>query len=85
MTAQDLATRYEPNPFQALAHAIILQAVNDYRHALDRLKRNPLSVEANNEATLIEKFLRSERYKIFTSVSGDYLIHKLRKEKGFKS
>lgn len=55
-----------------LANAIVTQAANDYRDALNR----------NHPRRLleIEKFFRSKWYRILTKVDGEYLIEKLKKE-----
>ena len=68
------------NPYEKLANAIILQAVSDYRAALKKVKKNPKNHDAIDEALQIEKFFRSEWYQVLTSVDGEYLIDRLRKE-----
>lgn len=68
------------NPYENLANAIILQAVNDYRVALKKVKRNPDNKDAIQEALNIEKFFRSSWYEALTSVDGDFLIRKIRAE-----
>ena len=68
------------NLYEKLANAIILQAVSDYRAALKKVKKNPKNRDAIVEALQIEKFFRSEWYQVLTSVDGEYLIDRLRKE-----
>lgn len=68
------------NPYEKLSNAIILQAVSDYRAALRKVKKNPNNRDAIDEALQIEKFFRSEWYQVLTSVDGEYLIDRLRKE-----
>ena len=68
------------NPYEKLANAIILQAVSDYRATLKKVKKNPQNCDAIDEALQIEKFFRSEWYQVLTSVDGEYLIDRLRKE-----
>ena len=68
------------NPYEKLANAIILQAVSDYRAVLKKVKKNPKNRDAIDEALQIEKFFRSEWYQVLTSVDGEYLIDRLRKE-----
>ena len=70
----------EMDPHEALANAIILQAVKDYRMALKRVKKNPRNKEAISEALALEKFFRSSWYSTLTSVDGDFLIQKLQEE-----
>ncbi len=68
------------NPYEALANAIVLQAVNDYRDALRKVKKNPNNRDALDEALQIERFFKSGWYQVLTSVDGEYLINRLRKE-----
>ena len=68
------------NPYEKLANAIVLQAVSDYRAALKKVKKNPKNREAIEGALQLEKFFRSEWYQVLTSVDGEYLIDRLRKE-----
>lgn len=66
--------------YEKLANAIILQAVHDYRAALKRLKKHPNKRDIINEVLKIEKFFKSQWYQSLTSVDGEYLINRLRKE-----
>lgn len=72
--------RLSENPYEALANAIVLQAVNDYRAALKKVKKNPNNRTALDEALQIERFFRSQWYQVLTSVDGEYLIDRLRKD-----
>lgn len=65
-------------PYQALANAIILQAVTDYRNAL--LGYGCACKKAESVKLECENFFRSEYFSYLTKVSGKYLIEKLRKE-----
>ena len=58
------------DPYQALANAIIEQAVKDYR----------MTDDPDDQAEL-EKFFRSEWYGVLTSLDAELLISQLRKEK----
>lgn len=64
-----------------LANAIILQAVKDYRGAQKRFKGNPhdRDVQVIKE---IDRFFRSEWFKILTNVDGERLIRSLQEEVG---
>ena len=68
----------EEDPYERLANAIILSAVADYRAALKKVKCNPKSKSAIDEALQIEKFFRSSWYQQLTSV--EFLIRKLQDE-----
>ena len=67
-------------PYERLANAIILQAASDYRRDLKKLKKNPQNRDVMNEALQIEKFFRLPWYQVLTTVDGEFLIQKLRKE-----
>ena len=67
-------------PYERLANAIILQAASDYRRDLKKLKKNPQNRDVMNEVLQIEKFFRSPWYQVLTTVDGEFLIQKLRKE-----
>ncbi len=66
--------------YQALANAIIEQAVKDYRAALKILRRYPDSKAAMAEAMEIERFFHFGWYGVLTEIDPDYLIKRLRKE-----
>lgn len=66
--------------YQALANAIIEQAVKDYRAALKILRRHPDSKAAMAEAMELERFFHSGWYGVLTEIDPDYLIKRLRKE-----
>lgn len=68
------------DPYETLANAIVLRAVQDYRAALKRLKKHPNKKDVENEVIKIEKFFKSQWYQALTSVDGEYLIYRLRKE-----
>ena len=58
------------NPYQALANAIIEQAVKDYR-----LTNNEREIQE------IERFFRSKWFGTLSKIDPEYLIRQLRKEK----
>ena len=68
------------DPYERLANAIVLQAVNDYRIALKAVKRNPNNSIALDNALQIERFFRSGWYSTMTSVDGEYLIRRFQEE-----
>lgn len=62
-----------------LANAIIVQAADDYRKALDGktyyYKKSTLSIIKD-----VEKFFHSSWYRELTKVDGDFLIEQLHRE-----
>lgn len=68
------------NPYENLANAIILTAVEDYRRALTRYVKNPKGKEAAADVKELESFFKSSWYSVLTSVDGEFLIKKMRAE-----
>jgi hypothetical protein len=68
------------DPYENLANAIVIQAVKDYRAALRTLERNPKYTPALQDKSEVERFFRSEWYKLLTSVDGEMLLRMLREE-----
>ena len=73
--------RPELDPYQELANAIVVMAAKDYWHALRIQHRNPDSQAARIKIDEIERFFRSEWYRLLTDVDGEMLIKKLREER----
>lgn len=67
-------------PYQNLANAIILKAVDDYRDALRDLRINPSYPDAQRTVSEVERFFRSVWFSALTSLDGVALMEKLRKE-----
>jgi len=63
--------------YENFANAIILQAVKDYRMALKCLKSNPKNRTARADKDEIDRFFRSQWFKVLTSVDGEMLIRSL--------
>ena len=68
------------NPYENLAHAVILQAVKDYRWARKKLKQNPKKREAKLMIEDCERFFRSKWFTALTTVDGVTLLRKLEEE-----
>ena len=64
--------------YQPLTDAIVLQAVTDYRNALNGIGYDLKSAEYVMREC--ERFFRSEYFALLTKVPGEYLIEKLRQE-----
>ena len=67
-------------PYERLANAIVLQAASDYRRDLKKLKKNPQNRDVMNDALQIEIFFHSPWYQVLTTVDGEFLLQKFRKE-----
>lgn len=68
------------DPYENLANAIILSAVDDYKKYLKVIKSYPRDVGTRNKAHAIERFFRSDYFSILTDVNSELLIKKLKKE-----
>lgn len=72
------------SPYERLANAIVLKAVEDYRDALRDLEVNPRYPEALRTVSDVERFFRSGWFSVLTSLDGVVLMEKLRKERNEK-
>ena len=68
------------SPYESLANAIVLTAVEDYREALRILSLNQNNNFAAGEIKNIEKFFRSGYFGILTKLDPEVLINRLNKE-----
>ena len=71
------------SPEESLANAIVIRACDDYRKALKKLKRNPEHTDSLHTKFECEEFFRSDWYEMLTSVDGEFLIKKLKKDVGY--
>ena len=68
------------NPYKELANAIVLQAVKDYRDAVERLRYTPDDKSAKHDKLSIERFFRSDWFCILSNLNGELLLKKLKEE-----
>ena len=69
------------DPYENLANAIIIQACKDFRRTYKRyLRRYRSSDKPDAELLELESFFRSDWYKTLTSVDGEYLMDRIKKE-----
>ena len=68
------------NPYENLANAIVLSAVEDYRKVLQRWSRYPEKDAYQQEKTELEQFFRSDWFGILTGIDPELLIRKLCEE-----
>ena len=66
--------------YEALANAIIVQAVMDYRGVYRILRKNPNDKNAQGQARQIKSFFHSRWFRTLTSVDAEYLIRQVEKE-----
>ena len=63
-----------------LAEAIILKAVDDYRHTSKRLQAKPNDDRLKLQKAEIEKFFLSSWFQVLTDLDGKQLLQKLQAE-----
>ena len=68
------------DPYEALANAIILQAVKDYRAAREKVRYHLKNKEAKLIVEDCERFFRSDWFTSLTSLDGEALLRKLQEE-----
>lgn len=65
-------------PYETLAHAIIMQAVADYKKALNKLQKRKRNKEAKGTKQECERFFRSRWFSQLSNIDGEYLIRKVK-------
>ena len=70
---------YENN-YEALANAIIVQAVKDFRPAYQRLKRHPNDKLAQDTVREITQFFCSDYFCALTDLDGPALLNRIIRE-----
>lgn len=68
------------NRWYYLANAIVVQAAYDWRAAQKRLQANPYELHSLRVVKEIEKFFRSDWYKVLSKIKGDELLSRLQLE-----
>ena len=66
--------------YEALANAIVTQAVKDYRMAQRKLKVRPSSLMARDIVREVEVFFHSAWFGTLTAIDSNYILYKLRRE-----
>ena len=76
----DAMSEANAKSYENLANAIILLAVEDYRVARRRLRKNPQHGGAAADCSSIERFFRSRLFGNLTTLDGEILIAQLQEE-----
>lgn len=74
----------EDQALEDLANAIIIQAVDDYKHALGYLKRHPDSEEAKRDVERLEKFFYGQWFELITNLTPDQFLPRIWKLMGIE-
>ena len=63
-----------------LAEAIVLRAVEDYRHVNNRLQAYSDDMRLQNRKKEVEEFFLSAWFQVLTDLNGKQLLHQLQAE-----
>lgn len=66
--------------YEALANAIIIQAVKDFRAAYKRHLISPEDAKANKDIREITRFFCSQYFEALSDLDGPALLHQLMRE-----
>ena len=66
--------------YENLASEIVVVACRDYRWMLRRIKKNGMDIDAEIEKESIERFFRSDWFRVLCRLDPEELIEKLQKE-----
>ena len=80
MRIQGMARETTIPPEQMLANAIIIQAADDYRTSLRRLKLNRMNREYLRMKEECERFFLSQWFEQLTNVDGKTIMMRIQKE-----
>lgn len=72
--------KLDEDNYRALAEAIVVQAVKDYRSVLKRLKCGYDDKEFIRQKRSLERFFSSEWFSVLTKIDGKALARKIREE-----
>jgi hypothetical protein len=65
-------------PWEDLANAIVIQALNDYMAADKARQKRPEDPFIQGKIYVLEKFFRSDWYHVLTDADADYLLAAMR-------
>ncbi len=67
-------------PYEALANAVVLQAVKDWRDSVSKLNKGKRNIAAQAMKDECERFFKSPHFNTFTELDGNMLLSKLQSE-----
>ena len=68
------------DPYEALANAVVLQAVKDWRDSAKKVSRGRRNINAQAMKDECESFFTSSYFNTFTELDGNMLLMKLKQE-----
>lgn len=63
--------------YENLANAIVVQAIQDYKSAKKVLRKNPNHIMAKRTVSDVERFFRSDWYRVLTGVDASWLMERI--------
>ena len=67
-------------PYENLANAIVMQAVQYHRMARHKLRKRPKNADAKAMIEDCERFFLSDWFETLTNVNGEIVLNKLQQE-----
>ena len=68
------------SPYEALASAVVLEAVEEYRAAYRKRRKGSEDYNVRRDLEEIEKFFHSQRFSLFSGLDGRALLIRIQKE-----
>lgn len=68
------------DPYEALANAVVLQAVKDWRESAKKVSRGRRNINARAIKDECERFFTLSYFNTFTELDGHMLLMKLKQE-----
>lgn len=68
------------DPYEALANAVVLQAVKDWRESAKKVSRGRRNINAQAMKDECERFFTLSYFNTFTELDGNMLLMKLKQE-----
>lgn len=68
------------DPYEALANAVVLQAVKDWRESTKKVSRGRRNINAQDMKEECKRFFTSSYFSTFTEMDGNMLLMKLKQE-----
>ncbi len=75
-----ITTGEETDPYINLSNAIVFQAVQDYRKAVEGIEAEPFNYMAKKDIAQIERFIKSEWFEMISDIDPMTLIRHLHRE-----
>ena len=68
------------SPYEALADAVVLEAVEEYRAAYRKRRKGSETYKVKRDMKAIENFFHSQQFSLFSNLDGSALLSRIQKE-----